>query len=189
MKRSEVNQAVKQASDFFNANGWTLPPDPIWDVTDFGLGNFKQYGLILINLASEAEYSEKLIYATRKQQTPAHCHRKKKEDIACRLGILVLRLWPEIPYLTNQNLPFEVQINNKMEFVFPGQEIILKAGERITLIPGMYHEFYPDSKACILSEVSTANDDLNDNFFANPKVGRFSEIEEDEPACFQLIND
>jgi D-lyxose ketol-isomerase len=189
MKRSKVNQAVKQASDFFKANGWVLPPAPIWDVTDFGLGCFDQYGLILINLANEAEYSEKLMYARHQQTTPAHCHRRKKEDIACRVGVLVIKIWPEMPYLSDANLSFQVQINNKMESAYPGREIKLKAGERITLTPGMYHEFYPVSDACILSEVATANDDLNDNFFANPKIGRFSKIEEDEPADFQLIND
>ncbi len=37
----------------------------------------------------------------------------------------------------------------------------------MTLVPGVYHEFYPVSAECIIGEVSTANDDLHDNFFVD----------------------
>ena len=35
--------------------------------------------------------------------------------------------------------------------------------------------------------VSTANDDVNDNFFIDTSVGRFPEIIEDEPVEFKLL--
>jgi hypothetical protein len=41
----------------------------------------------------------------------------------------------------------------------------------------------------ILGEVSTANDDLDDNFFVNPEVGRYPGIEEDEPPVLRLISE
>jgi D-lyxose ketol-isomerase len=56
-------------------------------------------------------------------------------------------------------------------------------------VPGIWHEFYPTSEECIIGEVSTANDDLHDNFFLNPEVGRFPGIEEDEAALIRLISD
>lgn len=40
MKRSKINRAVKQATTFFQSNDWALPPNPKWDVTDFGIGDF-----------------------------------------------------------------------------------------------------------------------------------------------------
>ena len=40
-----------------------------------------------------------------------------------------------------------------------------------------------------IGEVSTANDDASDNFFFDPRVGRFPDIIEDEPAAFRLIGD
>jgi len=67
--------------------------------------------------------------------------------------------------------------------------IELAAGSRVTLSPGIYHEFYPLSSECIIGEVSTANDDVSDNFFVNPQVGRFAEIEEDEPPVVRLVSD
>jgi D-lyxose ketol-isomerase len=84
MKRSEINQAIKDSITFFKSNGWALPPTPRWDVTDFGLGDFRKSGLVLINLAEEPDYCEKLMYASINQVTPAHAHKKKKEDIICR---------------------------------------------------------------------------------------------------------
>jgi D-lyxose ketol-isomerase len=41
----------------------------------------------------------------------------------------------------------------------------------------------------ILGEVSTANDDLDDNFFVNPEVGRYPGSEEDEPPVLRLISE
>ena len=68
-----------------------------------------------------------------------------------------------------------------------GRPFTLEAGRRITLVPGVWHAFAPASDECVIGEVSTANDDLHDNFFLNPNVGRFPGIEEDEPAQVRLI--
>jgi len=188
MKRSEINLAVKEANAFFTSNGWTLPPTPRWDVTDFGLGDFSTSGLVLINLAEEPEYCEKLMYAVKDQVTPAHTHKKKKEDIICRTGKLVIQLWNGKPGYS-ESAYFSVKVNGEWREYRNGDKVVLASGERITLTPGIYHEFYPLSEECIIGEVSTANDDLNDNFFVNSQVGRFSEIEEDEPAIVKLVSD
>jgi D-lyxose ketol-isomerase len=64
-----------------------------------------------------------------------------------------------------------------------------EAGSRITLVTGVYHEFYPLSAECIIGEVSTSNDDLHDNYFVNRDIGRYPGIEEDEPADLRLLSD
>lgn len=189
MKRSTVNKAIISATEAFTKNGWVLPPSPKWDVTDFGLGNFAKEGLVLINLAEEVEYCEKLMYAAKDQTTPAHCHKKKKEDIISRNGTLVVKVWSGRPDEVSEENTFEVQVNGKMQAVKEGEEISLPSGHRITLIPGVYHAFWPSTDYCIIGEVSTANDDLNDNFFINPNIGRYSEIEEDEAPLLKLLSD
>ena len=189
MKRSQVNEAVRRAADFFLANGWALPPDPVWDVTDFGLGRFEQEGLVLVNLADEPEYCEKLMFAEKDQQTPVHCHQKKKEDIICRNGVLIVQVWHDKPDTIDFPIKFHTKINNKMQAVHSGEFVRLTSGERITLYPGTFHAFYPESEGCIIGEVSTANDDINDNFFLNPNIGRYTKIEEDEPPLVKLVND
>ncbi|MGA0369026.1 MAG: D-lyxose/D-mannose family sugar isomerase [Kiritimatiellia bacterium] len=189
MKRSTVNEACREAVNAFADNGWTLPPDPRWDVTDFGLGDFERKGLVLINLAEEPEYCEKLMYAREKQETPAHTHRKKKEDIICRRGKLCLQLWSGVPGEETENASFELKVNGVFRNWVSGEILTLMSGERVTLVPGIYHRFWPEQGPAVIGEVSTANDDLHDNIFLDPEIGRFSAIEEDEPVVYSLVSD
>jgi hypothetical protein len=179
MKRSEINELVRAATACFEAHGWALPPEPRWDVTDFGLGDWRRFGLVLVNLAEEPEYCEKLMYAQKGMTTPAHTHRVKKEDIICRWGGLAIRL------SGGQGL----RVNGQPVTFQDGDVVELQAGERVTLVPGTFHEFWPTTDECIIGEVSTANDDVNDNVFTDSAVGRFSEVVEDEPAVVRLVSD
>jgi hypothetical protein len=189
MKRSEINSVIRASTEFFINNGWVLPPNPAWDVTDFGLGSFSDCGLVLVNLAEENEYCEKLMYAVANQVTPIHAHKKKKEDIICRAGVLNLLFWLQDPKLDSTEAVFEMKINGQLRKVQAGKVVALHAGERVTIEPEIWHSFYPTSAECIIGEVSTANDDLNDNFFSDKSIGRFSDIEEDEPAIIKLLSD
>ena len=188
MKRSEINLLIDAASKCFSAHGWALPPAPRWDVTDFGLGDYKKYGLVLINLAEQPEYCEKLMYVQRGMVTPAHTHRKKKEDIIARTGELCVQVWSGHPEKTKVD-EFSVLINGTPRTVKSGEIVKLPAGQRITLVPGTYHEFYTSSDEAIIGEVSTANDDTNDNIFINSEIGRYSAIEEDAPIKTRLLNE
>jgi D-lyxose ketol-isomerase len=166
-----------------------LPPRPRWDITDFGLGDFDRHGLTLVNLA-EAEYCEKLMYARLGQETPSHTHARKKEDIICRAGILAVTLWPSRPDPgTQATAVLIVRVDGEPASVRAGEAVELSAGSRVTLVPGTWHAFRPVSPECIIGEVSTANDDVGDNFFLDPRVGRFPGIEEDEPAEVRLVSE
>lgn len=180
MKRSEINRLIENATECWEAHGWSLPPNPRWDVTDFGLGDWTRFGLVLVNLAEEPEYCEKLMYLRAGMVTPMHYHRKKKEDIICR--------WGQLSVLIGGSHLVEIKRNGVPETVVPPAELRLNAGERVTLHPGTWHEFWSDAE-CIVGEVSTANDDFHDNFFENQAVGRFSAIEEDEPSIAHLVSE
>lgn len=188
MKRSDINHLIRSAGACFQSNGWALPANAHWDVTDFGLGDWRRYGLVLVNLAEEPEYCEKLMYALEGMTTPAHTHRKKKEDIICRWGRLAIQLWPAHPE-TAAEPSFTVQVDREPVSIASGSILELAAGSRVTLVPGVYHEFYPLTSECIIGEVSTANDDLTDNFFVNPDIGRYPGIEEDEAAEIRLLSE
>ena len=189
MKRSEINALVESAKKCFEAHGWTLPPEPRWDVTDFGLGDWRRHGLVLLNLAEEPEYCEKLMYARKGMRTPSHCHRKKKEDIIARWGSLIVMVWPSLLDMPLDSGDVSIKVNGVKRSVQAGTSLTLNAGERVTLPSGVYHEFAPVSDECIIGEVSTANDDLNDNVFADPEVGRFPDVDEDEPPVVRLISE
>jgi D-lyxose ketol-isomerase len=189
MKRSAINAAYREALAVFARAGWTLPPQPRWDVTDFGSGDFDRCGIVLVNLADEREYSEKIIYMRPGQSLPAHTHRKKKEDIICRRGEMTVELWSGSPAAGRVGEPLRVKRSGEWVVVPSGQPFVLQAGERVTLVPGVYHRFWPTRPETIIGEVATANDDAMDNVFADRSVARFPGIEEDEPAAVRLVSD
>ncbi len=178
MKRSHIEHLKEAATRCFEAHGWALPPEPKWDVTDFGLGDWRRFGLVLLNLAEESEYCEKLMYARQGMVTPAHTHRLKKEDIICRWGELRIRVWSGLPSNAGDS-PVSLKRNGLSITLASRAELVLQPGERVTLLPGVFHEFEPASPECIIGEVSTANDDVNDNVFVDPDVGRFPQVEDE----------
>src|SRR5690242_15166243 len=145
MKRSETNQLVQDASAFFRVHSWMLPPNPRWDVTDFGLGDWQRWGLVLVNLAEEPEYCEKLMYARRGMVTPAHSHKKKKEDIICRVGGLRITLWADKPEIGNHEA-VNISVNCERKLFLSWDSVMLGPGERVTLPAGVWHEFEPISE-------------------------------------------
>lgn len=81
-----------------------------------------------------------------------------------------------------------VQIDGVTTVVPAGEVLRLKPGQSICFEPYMYHQFWSENGASMIGEVSTVNDDVNDNRFLEP-LGRFSAIEEDEPARYLLCNE
>jgi D-lyxose ketol-isomerase len=149
MKRSEINSLLRSASHCYRAHGWALPPNPRWDITDFGLGDWRRYGLVLVNLAEEPEYCEKLMYAQKGMTTPAHAHAKKKEDIICRWGKLAVQVWANKPAL-GENKAFGIPINHEEQSVSSGSVLELDAGWRVTLVPGYIMSFLPSQTSVSL---------------------------------------
>jgi D-lyxose ketol-isomerase len=187
MKRSEINRLILSARACFESHGWVLPPVPKWDVTDFGKGDWREFGLVLVNLCEEPEYCEKLMFALQGMKTPTHAHRIKKEDIICRWGAFRIDLTLRADVL--KCVKPQVKIDGVRFEVSGGESFEILAGSRITLPPGLFHEFQPTSPECIFGEVSTANDDLTDNVFLDAGIGRFSQIEEDEAAVARLVSE
>ena len=116
MKRSEINQIMRDATEFINKMQFILPPfaywspeqwqeknheyDEIrdnmlgWDITDFGSGDYQKVGLLMFTIRNgnftdakyEKPYAEKLLIVDENQVTPYHFHWKKMEDIINRGG-------------------------------------------------------------------------------------------------------
>ena len=214
MKRSEINALIKKSEAFIASFQFALPPfcnwspedwktkghecDEIrdnmlgWDITDYGLGKFEKYGMILITIRNGNQnnpkytkpYAEKLLISEEEQVCTMHFHWNKQEDIINRGGgILCMQLY-------NSTADEELDKINDVHFVSDGVEksipagtvLELAPGESITLMPGIYHSFQAKKGCgkCLIGEVSKCNDDNADNRFLE-KMGRFSTIEEDVP--------
>ena len=81
-----------------------------------------------------------------------------------------------------------VQVDSILHRVEAGGKIVLKPGDSITLVPGLYHAFWAEKERVLVGEVSSVNNDATDNRFYEP-VGRFPAIEEDVPPTRLLVND
>ncbi len=116
MKRSEINQIIKEMEALAGKKGFHLPPfchwtpeewkdkgheyDEIrdnmlgWDITDFGRGDFNTCGFGLITLRNGNQhnpkykkvYAEKLLFMRDGMMAPMHFHWFKSEDIINRGG-------------------------------------------------------------------------------------------------------
>ena len=171
-----------------------------WDITDYGEGRFETKGLYLITLRNgnvhndkyTKTYAEKIMMLKEGQLSPNHFHWHKMEDIINRGGGNVgFRLWnADKDENVDRERPVKVFSDGRTYTVAPGEEIILKPGESLTLYPYYYHEFYvqPGTGYAIIGEVSMCNDDNTDNRFEEA-LGRFPTIEEDEPAYRLLCNE
>ena len=112
MKRSEINQYIREAKAFMTKYHFMLPPwadwtpddwkskgpecNDIreramgWDLTDFGWGDFLKIGLTLVTLRNgslqkkDKPYCEKIMFVRCGQVTPTHFHWLKTEDIINR---------------------------------------------------------------------------------------------------------
>lgn len=222
MKRTEINAAMRDAIALFDEYKISLPPFVLWtpeqwrmkgaeaeeikenmlgwDITDFGSGDFKKIGLLLITLRNgnsgnpkkyPKPYAEKLMVVKENQITPMHFHWNKMEDIINRGGgNLIIKLYNSTPDGELADTDVTVSLDGVRQ-VFPaGYEVRLSPGESITLTRGLYHRFWGEEGfgTVIVAEVSMCNDDNADNRFYDI-VGRFPKIEEDEKPLHLLCNE
>jgi D-lyxose ketol-isomerase len=171
-----------------------------WDITDFGSGDYPRRGLFLFTLrngslealraARGKAYCEKLLIADVDQVTPTHFHWQKTEDIINRGGgRLVIQLWNALPDgELDSTEEVVVSVDGVVHHVPAASKIVLHPGESITLVDGMYHQFWAEGQRVLAGEVSLVNDDSADNRFYD-QVGRFPAIEEDEEPLHLLVGD
>lgn len=170
-----------------------------WDITDYGAGNFDEMGLFLfttrnglnedLGKKSAMLYAEKIMISRNDQLSPMHRHEFKVEDIINRGGgTLVLELFhADQDGGIDRKSPVKVLCDGMARTIPAGGYLRLEPGESVTLFPDTWHAFWGEGDV-LIGEVSTVNDDVNDNIFEQP-IGRFSDIEEDEDPLHLLVSD
>lgn len=171
-----------------------------WDITDYGLGKFDEMGLFLFTvrngdaaaLKSEGGmlYAEKIMISRQDQISPMHRHIVKAEDIINRGGgKLAIQMYESsADGAIDPTLDVTVARDGVMHTQAAGEVLMLDPGDSVTLMPGNWHKFWGEGSDVLIGEVSTVNDDVTDNVFAEP-IGRFSSIEENEPPVHLLVSD
>ncbi|MDG1737182.1 MAG: D-lyxose/D-mannose family sugar isomerase [Paracoccaceae bacterium] len=171
-----------------------------WDITDYGAGRFDEMGLFLFTVRNGSVgdlssgkgmlYAEKIMISRKDQLSPMHRHNLKAEDIINRGGgDLVIELFaPDTLGEIDREADVSVPTDGQLRTLPAGGKLVLKPGESVTLMPGIWHAFWAEGRDCLIGEVSTVNDDKTDNIFEMP-IGRFSEIEENEAPKHLLVSD
>jgi D-lyxose ketol-isomerase len=171
-----------------------------WDITDYGQGKFDELGLFLFTVRNGQPadlargrgmlYAEKIMISRKDQISPMHRHNLKAEDIINRGGgMLVLELFNSAEDGSiDRSGKVSVPTDGVIRTFDAGGRLALAPGESVTLMPGVWHAFWGEGKDVLIGEVSTVNDDLTDNIFAEP-IGRFSTIVEDEAPVHLLVSD
>jgi D-lyxose ketol-isomerase len=154
--------------------GVTLLPDEqaAIEVTDFGLGQFEQQGLVLVTYVNTDRYCAKELILSPGQTCPEHRHPPfdggpgKQETFRCRLG--AVHLYVEgIEHSTAAATPPA----GSERWYSATRGVLLLAGEQYTIPPDTLHWFAADADGAIVSEFSsTSRDDLDE--FTDPRVVR-----------------
>ena len=171
-----------------------------WDITDFGSGDFDKIGAVLFTIRNGklgredigSPYAEKILIFKEGQRLPIHHHAMKTEDIINRgEGTMEMLFY-------KRNEDGTVDYESDVEYYSDGIKCVAKAGEpvyittgnSVRLDPYVNHTFgaKKGDGALICGEVSKVNDDMTDNYFAEP-TSRFADIEEDEPILHPLCNE
>ncbi len=220
MKRSRINEIIREGDAFIRSFGYSLPPYAYlspealksgshqeikarrmgWDITDYGAGKYDEMGLFLfttrnglnedLGKRSAMLYAEKIMISKENQLSPMHRHDVKVEDIINRGGgKLVLKLYKaDTAGEIDRETDVHVMCDGQPRKIEAGGLLKLDPGESVTLFPDVWHAFWGEGGDVLIGEVSTVNDDLTDNIFAQP-IGRFSTIEEDEAPLHLLVSD
>ena len=159
MKRSRINQVIKDMEALIREHRFEIPPfcgwtpedwaekgpecDEIrdnmlgWDITDYGLGKFDQVGFTLITIRNgnlknpvyKKPYAEKLLMLYPGQTSPMHYHWSKMEDIINRGGNDI--------YITVYNGAEDgSMLDTDVTVVTDGVKRTVPAGTKIKLSPG-----------------------------------------------------
>lgn len=170
-----------------------------WDITDYGMGDWEKLGFALVTIRNGNQnnpkykkvYAEKLLMLKDGQHSPMHFHWTKSEDIINRGGgTMIIHMYNDKGDGTFDDTDVLVNSDGRSYYVPAGTGVVLKPGESVTIWPHQYHDFdvVPGTGDVLIGEVSMCNDDNTDNRFYED-LGRFPEIEEDEPPyrllCFE----
>lgn len=140
--------ALEAALDEFQRpmGAWGIaPPEDETFVLDFGLGRFRQVGLIECWIANEidAGYCGKWMFNFEGQSCPEHRHRRKTESFHVVKGRVAIRSG--------------------------GREHVLNPGQSLLVSPMTFHDFTALDGPSLLLELSTPCH-LRDNEFTDPDI-------------------
>ena len=180
MKLEEVIRARKRAARMLKKAHIVITPreEQNIEVSDFGLGDLDNVGLLVVTYENNERYCAKEIVLLPRQICPEHRHPPvgennvgKQETFRCRWGEVFLYIPGEPTPNPRAKIPERYR-----EFFTIGKEIVLRPGDQHTLPPDTLHWFQAGDKGAILSEFSSKSVDEND-IWTDSRLRRLPKID------------
>ncbi|KFA99334.1 sugar isomerase [Vibrio sp. ER1A] len=170
-----MKNVLSELQDIIESSGIFLTEKELsnLEITDFGLGSYRQQGLAIHTYINTDRCCAKELIMLPNQTCPEHIHptlgtiEGKEETFRCRYGrvsIFIAGVASEIAAVA-----FPKDINNFTVF----KEVVLEKGQQLTLAPNSKHWFKAHEKGAVVSEFSTTSNDETD-IFTNPDIKRSS---------------
>jgi D-lyxose ketol-isomerase len=180
MKLKEVINARKRAARLLEKAHIAVTPleaERI-EVSDFGLGDIDNIGLLVVIYENNDRYCAKEIVLLPRQICPEHRHPPvggnepgKQETFRCRWGEVFLYIPGEPTPDPRARIPERYR-----QFFTIWKEVVLRPGDQYTLPPDTLHWFQAGDKGAVLSEFSSTSRDEND-IWTDPRLERLPKVD------------
>jgi D-lyxose ketol-isomerase len=180
MKREEVVKARERAAGLLEKAHIAITPREAEaiEVSDFGLGDIDNVGLLVVIYENNDRYCAKEIVLLPRQTCPEHRHPRiseaepgKQETFRCRWGEVFLY----VPGDPTPNPRARIPERYKPHFTI-WKEVVLRPGDQYTLPPDTLHWFQAGDKGAILSEFSSTSRDESD-IWTDPRLRRLPRVD------------
>ncbi len=177
MPMHDSRQVRDSVVNYLDRAGVVLRRDEVdrIEVTDFGLGRLREFGLQLVTYVNTQRCCAKELVLLPWQVCPEHLHPPvgdypgKEETFRCRWGIVWLYVPGEATPSSHARLP------EGYRKVSVWHEIELRPGDQWTIPPNTLHWFQAGPEGAVVSEFSTMNLDEHD-VFTDPDVRRLERV-------------
>lgn len=177
MTRNEYAKYVNEALEYYARAHIVLTDKEkaSVEIADFGLNDLKNIGLELITYINTERVCAKEMVLLPGQTCPEHIHvptngmQGKEETFRCRYGEVYL-------YVDGDGDVENIVAKLPDSPVTVFHEVILKAGEQYTIMPGTKHWFQGGKDGAVVSEFSTHSTDETD-VFTDTNIIRETKIE------------
>jgi len=180
MRLEEVVRARKRAARRLRQAHIAITPheEETIEVSDFGLGDLDNVGLLVVVYENNDHYCAKEIVLLPRQICPEHRHPPsgeknagKQETFRCRSGEVYLYVPGEPTPNPRARVPEKYR-----KYLTIWKELLLQPGDQYTLPPDTLHWFQAGDKGAVLSEFSSVSTDEND-IWTDPRLQRLPKID------------
>jgi len=179
--RQEQRTARKRAADMIRKAGLRITDKEAEgiEVVDFGLSRLSQEGVQVLSLVQTERISVKALVLFPNQTEPEHWHPPvggdpgKEETVRVISGIVYF-------YIPGENTFKEgFLVDGKEHCYTVRHELVMRAGDQITLEAGMKHWFQARNEGAVMFSFSTVARDAMDQF-TDPDIVRITKVADEK---------